>query len=769
MIYFVTNKNNIYRTKINTKLFNDITILSEKQGKLLYYQLLGKQSILAIDTETNGLDAHVNDMLLFGIGNKHNQFMFDWTVDVSDIVEHFIKYKKIALGHNFKFDIKMIGTHTNQIITKVYDTMIAEQRLYMGSGYTFGYDKLIERYFKKVITKGVRNDFIGADTNTFLIEPVHLYYLKTDLIELFGIRKEQQKLIKLFKNEFLIYGIEFPFISILAKAELEGIDLDVDKWKDTVLNKKEELFNIQKELDNEILKLKEVKIIEGNEEIRYLLSGLKYNKERIINPLNDFINSDNTVNQNDLFGNKMSVQSFSKKKTLKVENVNVNYKSKKDIVFIFGALKEPLITPSETFSIPKLKNGKLIENVHTYTIKEDLLQRYLILKPHTIMRTFIELIIKQSKLEKSISTYGLNFIDKINPITNKIHSIFRQCDAATGRLQSGGGVKEPDKINIQNIPRDKAYRTAFTTDIENYSIITADYSGAELIVMASHAQDFKLIRLSEGDMHSHMGTICWRNIFKFRANSLVNLFNKSPLSKTTELIKLKTDYDEQSLSFEVTKDKPERTAFKPMTFGVIYGMYAKKAGKTLNIPTEEGKVVISTIEKEIPLTINMVKQASNFAEKYGFVIFDKRTNARAWFPNLIKQIKGQISKDTHFIEISEDLSAARNKRIQGTQATFVKEASVVMQKYIDKHELDIKILFWVHDEFVIKCPKHLDGKSDKFKEWSKTNNLPHPFIKNERIDSATNALVVIMEEVANRYLENVKIKVEHQVEDTWVK
>ena len=110
--------------------------------------------------------------------------------------------------------------------------------------------------------------------------------------------------------------------------------------------------------------------------------------------------------------------------------------------------------------------------------------------------------------------------------------------------------------------------------------------------------------------------------------------------------------------------------------GVVYGLFAKKAGKTLNISTEEGQIVINTIKREIPKTIKMVENQSAFAEKYGYVIHNNRTNSRRWFPILIKQIKKEVDKDTHFIEISEALSAARNSTIQGTQADFVKEASV---------------------------------------------------------------------------------------------
>ena len=85
---------------------------------------------------------------------------------------------------------------------------------------------------------------------------------------------------------------------------------------------------------------------------------------------------------------------------------------------------------------------------------------------------------------------------------------------------------------------------------------------------------------------------------------------------------------------------------------LFYGLFAKKAGKTLNISTEEGQIVINTIKREIPKTIKMVENQSAFAERYGYVIHNNRTNSRRWFPILIKQIKKEVDKDNNFIEIS---------------------------------------------------------------------------------------------------------------------
>ena len=198
-------------------------------------------------------------------------------------------------------------------------------------------------------------------------------------------------------------------------------------------------------------------------------------------------------------------------------------------------------------------------------------------------------------------------------------------------------------------------------------------------------------------------------------------------------------------------------------------MYPKKAGASLNVAAEEGRVVIDTIKGEIPRTFTMVEQASADAEARGYVILNDRTNSRAWFPNLIKQIKGEISDKTHFLDISNEKSAARNIRIQGTQADFVKEATVVLKKYFRMNRIDANMLSWVHDEIVFRIPKHLDGKSQRWIDYMSTNPTPLLSITGKEYDNLVDVIKDIMKSVADRYLTNVNIDVELEVNDNWVK
>jgi len=773
MIYFVTNKPEYYRERLNPtiKEFEDMVIIDEAYGRKMYHNVIGKSKMQSLDLETTGLDPYVSNIMLTGIGTLSNQFIFGYDIDLTFLYEHIIKYKIVICGANLKFDIKFIQAKYGLLLTRVYDVILAEQRLYMKFYQYNNLGELVKRYLKEYRDKDTRLEFVDKNVETFNIEYHHIKYLANDLNDPLKIRQLQRPRIKQFKMEFLIYGIEFPLISILADSENEGIDFDIEKWTSILNANKTKKFELQLAMDEEIRKVRD--FIVHHELYKGLspaltLGGKKYNEIRRPAQASILINSDKTTNVFDLFGEPATIKALTNKKDYKEDgNLNPDYNSPSEVIRIFGRLNQPL--PIENgYAIPNITDkGKIVNGSNYYTVSTVGFERYLIDKPNTIMKDFILLFDSFSEVNTKITNYGLNYINKINPITGKLHTIYRQNHAVTGRMQSGGGNKEPDKFQSQNVPATFEYRSCFIAP-EGEKLRTSDYEGAELIVMASHAQDFKLISLSKIDMHSYMATVCWRAIFKRRAGNIYKQLNKVVGGIREALYSEWEKFIENGKNFTVTKTDPPgyRKDFKKMTFGVIYGMYPKKAGISLNIPKEEGKIVIDTIEKELPDTFRMVKSATAAAIAQGYVILNYRTNSRAWFPNLIKQLKGEINKDTHFLEISKDESDARNIRIQGTQADFVKEASVVLGTYYRKRKLKAKILLWVHDEIVDKV------KDDLLLEFNPNIDpklLPHKFKKGEFYKDIAEAKNDIMVTVANRYLHNVTIKADHVTAQHWVK
>lgn len=669
MIYFISNRNhpNTYeRCSIEDVLayFEDATSIS-------------------YDKEFNGLDAWTTIPLLTILGDEINQFVIDDTsVDITalePLKDH------LFIGHNIKIDFK-VSMRQGLHLKNAYDTMIVDQTLMRGlnktsGGFRYSLDAVIERRLgERLVEKDVRQEFLHMDSKS-LFENKHIEYAAGDVKYLTQIRRKQKILIERYDMDHLIYGIELPLIHVLAKAEMEGFVLDKEIWKKNISNNKEKKKAIEIQLDSFTHDL-----FKDNPNFR----GSKYLRER----------KTQEILQTDMFGEGKLISNKNEG--------NMNWSSDMQIKQLFKDVG---------FMPPTTKTG-------SETVGKDHLEQLIISEPHHKLRPLIENLIKYSELNKELSTYGENFFNLINPVTGKLHTTFRQCSTDTGRLSSGD--KAAGYINLQNIPAKPLLRTAFKTD-PGYEITTCDLSGAELIIMCSLSQDMRLLKLSQGDMHSHMANLCWKHIYARRGEEW-------------------TDADVISKK----QNKNKRTAFKAMTFGAVYGMYAKKAAEQLGVSPDEGQIVIDAIEDEVPDVFKMVKAASKFAEKKGYVIHNTRTNSRRWFKPLLDSLKGE---DVDFITKSSSLSAARNTRIQGSQADMIKEAMVYIDDVITAQNLDALCIGQVHDELIYKHKKGLKVFS--------------PYLKKEMLfgDFVNEA----MRRIANLYLNGVEMGAEHETLDSWTK
>jgi len=107
----------------------------------------------------------------------------------------------------------------------------------------------------------------------------------------------------------------------------------------------------------------------------------------------------------------------------------------------------------------------------------------------------IDELLAYRKAQKFISTYGENLIDKINPVTGRLHTRFRQM-VKTGRMSSSAP-------NLQNIPKKQIYRSCFTAK-PGCVLITCDMGSAELRIIGNFSKDPIFIQcFREGiDLHS---------------------------------------------------------------------------------------------------------------------------------------------------------------------------------------------------------------------------------------------------------------------------
>lgn len=767
--------------KVNKTISNKFEIVKSRNllGAFKYYLDNYDFEInhINFDIETNGLDFHYNKPLLYGFNFEdvsivvvHNGCKKQHLID---LFKYLYKRNITLVGHNIKFDIGMVYTNELFLYDKIYCTMVANQRCFQKTGISNSLKALIFQYCNIEISKDIRNTFIGRDYSTYNPTINELDYLLDDIGYLTDIRLKQKQLIIEKEIQNLIYHVEFPLISIVAKAEIKSFpEFDIESWKKLAIENLEKSIQIANEMDNILSKVRDNKY--NNNEIskeQYLRLNLKLKGNRKKSKLLDYFTYSGNPKQKDLFGNTMSKKSFTgvKKKVDFKDKHNINYGSYQDILLLFGSLNEPLPTSQGTYVVPEFDyKGKIDNRVYSFKTGVDYIERFITDEPTQTegIKDFALKLLEYRKYMTRVNTFGETFEDYINPVSNTIHTVFRTCHADTGRFQSGDKKSQTDKVNFQNIPGDNSFRNCFKTK-KGRKLITMDYAGAELIVICALSGDTNLYNLSKGDMHSAIATKCYRRVYAKRRDDFIKFLNNDkPSTKYNGLYTIQEieenieKYNKLSKEFVVDKSTPEnkllRQNFKPVTFGVLYGLTAGNLSEKLNMPIEEAEVIIKTLEKTFPKAFTMVKAASKFALKNGYVVISERTNSKAYFPNIIKYLKKEVSWDTHGSDILKDANEARNIRIQGTQADFIKEASVRINKFLRKVTSDAYIVSWVHDEFIIDIDEKELYQNCK--------------IGSKSFENVAEGCKYIACETANLYLpNNTKIDADYDIENYWIK
>lgn len=720
MIYFITNT-----THYIEEVAQELEIINEAQGLSLFQNLLVEET-LGLDSENTGLDPYTSFPLLYAIGTKNIQFILDATsINVKEFIDRANSHVT-WIGHNLKYDYSFVKVHFKTELQRIYDTMITEQRLYPNlfplSSKPFALNHVILRNFGYIppeMNKDIRAEFPKFSPTKDKFYTRHITYAAGDIAHLFKLKEIQERAINKYNMRFLLEEIEFPLVCILAEMELEGLDIDEKSLLELIEKNKKIRREKQIALDSEFRKLRDTYADEKNK--KFIKSGIY-----------DSIRTNNlptTSNVPTLFGDMVDASeiNYSKRSTKtkksKTKEHGINYSSSIELIRILGRLRFTVPTKEGKYIVPLVNDkNKIINDYEGFTTNEKDFEQYLISNPTTPIRRFIELLLEYREVTTELNKYGKDFLKKKNPITKRIHTQYRQCDAVNGRFQSGGRKEQPDKINIQNVPRKKEFRQLFYR--EGYDIITIDLAGAEVTIMADKANDTKLFELAmKGDIHSHMATRGWRNILKSRRDINADIYTVSK-----------------------TENKEKRVTAKNLTFGSIYGCGAKRAGKTINVSPAEGQIYIDTIKREVPLTFKMVERNVVSAFRQGYLILNTRTNSRIWFPQVIDAYKNK--RELEFREQHEIDGQARNVPISGTQADIVKEAMIVITNYFKENNLDCAIILQVHDEIAIRTPKHYGiafniSLGDKIKELLCTT--------------------------ANKYLTNIKMDASLEISSTWTK
>lgn len=415
----------IYLVSKQKSLFEDSSI---KEISLEDSLLLMKDwNMVEFDTETMGRDAHLCDILCMQFGNIEGdiQVVVD-TTTVSPLCYKELLETKYIIGQNLKFDLQFLYKY-KIIPRKVYDTMIVEQLLHLGwpsGSISYSLKEIAWRRLGINIDKTVRGEIIWRGLDTKVI-----MYAAGDVKYLGDILHSQ---VKDCKKQDLVKAaqIECDFVPAIAYLEWCGIHLDQDKWKAKMVKDKANLDKAKAALD------------------AFVTSNPNYSNYT-------FINREGSLWEGfDL-----------------TPKCTINWSSSQQVVKF----------AKELGFDTQVKDKKTGED------KDSVLEKHLKTQKG-INDEFLKLYFAYQEYAKVVTSFGQGHLNAINPKTDRIHTIYKQLGAASGRMSCGSqqpntdlaklkGISAKDCTypNIQQLPSDDDTRGAFTAPT-GYKWVSCDFS-----------------------------------------------------------------------------------------------------------------------------------------------------------------------------------------------------------------------------------------------------------------------------------------------------
>ena len=587
-------------------------------------EYLSSKTILGVDTETEGFFDFEKKMVMFQIGDKENQFVFDTrTYDITPLLPILSNDAIIKIFWNFSFDHKFIKYWYKTDTSNVYDGFLAECCLTNGvEGRILSLGGVCERDLGIVLNKEVRNTFLGLMGRPF--SDSQITYGAKDVIHLIDLYYIQQKKIIELDLEPVV-RLENKFVSVLADVELTGIYLDKEKW---------------------------IENAERNEQ-RQLEYRYKLDKFVLDNNLTAFIDF-----QLDMFSNDVSC--------------GVNWDSPKQVVAVLNQLGV------NTTVVDKGVSKETCVATHISKYKKEV--------------PFIGIYLKYKEVKKSVSTYGMSFLDNINPVTGRVHSNFWQI-LNTGRISSS----DP---NLQNIPATKEFRSCFTAT-EGNTLIVCDYSQQEPRVTADKSQDPALIDFY---LHGHGDT-----------HTFVTSKMMSVMEGKTIDIPPKNEEDPEALAAH--KNHPYakyRQQGKILNLKLDYGGSAYTVKDDLGVKDEaEAQVFIDALQNAFPEKKRYFQRKIKETFDKGYVLIDEITKRKCFLADIPKyEAICKEKKDnpdfndwSSYYKLKGNIErASKNFPIQGTSGSMTKLAAIYFVEGIKKLNLQdrARIVNLVHDEIVVE-------------------------------------------------------------------
>lgn len=486
MIYFVTGQRELFE-------FPDAKYKCISVEESL--KILEPLQVVGLDTETTGTEIWQGKLLTLQLGNKENQVVIDcMTIDVKQYKDY-LESDRLFIIHNAKFDLRWLYKE-HIVVRNVYDTYLAEKILFLGFPpgiVSLSLQACCDRYLGIFLDKTVRGQIHAGMTEDVIV------YAANDVVHLEDIMNLQLKTITA-RGQKVALDIENEFVRVLAYIEYCGIKLDPVKWR-AKMDKDAERLRIAEQKLNDwvidyIMKKNDPSLIVKN-----------YDTHKKGKPAKLADNIYVVLPQPSLFAEFDTGPQCI-----------INWNSSKQVIRLFEELGFDLLVKDK-------KTGKMKKSVESKFIE---LQ--------ASKSSIVPLYLEYSAAFKVVTSFGQNFLDAINPVTQRIHPNFNQL-MDTGRLSCGSGGKgkggktkdddvaeEEDEskdtstqandksVNVQQLPATEETRAAFVPE-KGHLLVDCDYGDQEGHVFTELSNDREWIAFyndpNQRDGHSFVAKMCF--------------------------------------------------------------------------------------------------------------------------------------------------------------------------------------------------------------------------------------------------------------------
>jgi DNA polymerase-1 len=200
-----------------------------------------------IDTETTGLDPFTSKVVLLQIGTNDDQYIIDTRKVSIEPLRPFLESRTIKkIGHNLKFDYKMIKSSFNIEIENLRDTYLAEKLMGVGIKFRgFGLDDVTLERLQVFVDKSLQKSFIGHQGD---FTQAQVGYAALDVKDLHALSLHQCQDMER-RGLVDVWMLECQVIPAFGDMELGGIKLDVNQWTTLIAENQAKADAIKLQMD----------------------------------------------------------------------------------------------------------------------------------------------------------------------------------------------------------------------------------------------------------------------------------------------------------------------------------------------------------------------------------------------------------------------------------------------------------------------------------------------------------------------------------------